>query len=192
MAKTWAALGLLLLLAGAGADGAKEGDDLLGRPAPPLGQLAWVQGRVTDQDLRGKVVLVRWWTDGCSLCRNTAPALNRLHAGYGGRGLVVLGIYHPKPSPGPRDPARIRAAAKQLGFRFPVAVDERWTALRRWWLDGRDRSFTSVSFLVDRSGRIRYVHPGGEYFPSTDPREARQNHDYGEIEGLIDRLTGEQ
>ncbi|MFL6354154.1 MAG: hypothetical protein ACJ74Z_20205 [Bryobacteraceae bacterium] len=47
-------------------------------------------------------------------------------------------------------------------LRFPIAVDGDWAALKRWWLT-KDRDFTSVSFLVDRSGIIRYVHPGGEF-----------------------------
>jgi hypothetical protein len=46
-------------------------------------------------------------------------------------------------------------------FRFPVAVDRDWRTLKRWWLDGHDRPYTSVSMLVDQDGVIRHVHPGG-------------------------------
>jgi peroxiredoxin len=175
----------------AGAPAAKEGQEVIGRPAPSLEALSWVQGRVSDADLRGKVVLVRWWTNGCSLCKNTAPALNRLHADFAGKGLLVLGIYHPKPRPERRDPETIRAAVRALGFRFPVAVDEEWTVLRRWWLDAGERSYTSVSFLIVRGGGIRYIHPGGEFFPSTRPEERRQNADYEEIRSLVQQLLKE-
>ena len=41
--------------------------------------------------------------------------------------------------------------------------------LRRWWLDGGKRDYTSASFLIDRQGLIRWVHGGGELHPSSDP-----------------------
>lgn len=52
---------------------------------------------------------------------------------------------------------------KRYRFRFPVAIDPEWQTLKRWWLDGHDRAWTSVSFLVDQRGVIRYIHPGGSY-----------------------------
>jgi hypothetical protein len=47
------------------------------------------------------------------------------------------------------------------GFKFPVAVDRDWRTVKRWWLDGQRRDFTSVSFLLDGRGVIRFIHPGG-------------------------------
>ena len=101
-----------------------------------------------------------------------------------------VGVYHPKPRPERRDLEKIRAAARELGFHFPVAVDEQWSVLRRWWLDGGDRSYTSVSFVVDREGKVRYVHPGGEFFPSRRPEEARQNRDYLQVRETVRKLIG--
>ena len=57
--------------------------------------------------------------------------------------------------------------AREFGFTFPVAIDRDWATLRRWWLDGHRRAFTSVSFLIDRQGIIRYIHPGGRLAPAT-------------------------
>jgi hypothetical protein len=57
----------------------------------------------------------------------------------------------------------VRETVKAYGFQFPVAVDRDWKTLRRWWLDGNDRAWTSVSFLIDAEGVIRWVHPGGKY-----------------------------
>jgi peroxiredoxin len=48
---------------------------------------------------------------------------------------------------------------------FPLAIDPDWETLRRYWLDGRTDAWTSVSFLIDQEGIIRYVHPGGSYSP---------------------------
>jgi hypothetical protein len=42
-----------------------------------------------------------------------------------------------------------------------VAIDPDWRTLRRWWLDGAERGFTSASFLLDREGAVRWIHPGG-------------------------------
>jgi hypothetical protein len=80
---------------------------------------------------------------------------------YGSRGLQVIGIFHPKPA-GKWRLEQVRRAAAEKQFTFPIAVDGDWTALKRWWLT-KDRDFTSVSFLLDQNGIIRYVHPGGEF-----------------------------
>jgi peroxiredoxin len=183
--------GILAMFAIPTAAPPREGGEVLGTPAPPLGSVRWIQGRAAEPDLRGKVALIRWWTSGCSLCSSTAPALNRLHADFAERGLVVAGVFHPKPRPRRVDPAHVRQVAREYGFRFHLGLDEHWAALRRWWLDAGDRSYTSVSFVVDRSGRIRYVHPGGEFFPSSRPEHAQQSRDYLEIRGLIEKLLAE-
>src|SRR5258708_15292922 len=74
-----------------------EGQELIGRKAPPLELRHWLNSKPLEMsDLRGKVVLLRWWTQGCPLCVATAPALRKLQAEYGRRGLQVVGIYHPK------------------------------------------------------------------------------------------------
>src|SRR5713226_1690809 len=75
-----------------------EGQDRIGVAAPPLALRTWLNSQPLEmKDLRGKLVLIRWWTDGCSLCFATAPALEKLRQKYGGRGLVIIGVYHPKP-----------------------------------------------------------------------------------------------
>jgi peroxiredoxin len=139
-----------------------EGQELLGKAAPPLALKNWLNSKPLEtSDLRGKVVLLRWWTEGCPYCEATAPALINLERAYGARGLQVMGIFHPKP-PGKWSMEQVRRAAEEKHFKFPIAVDGDWSALKRWWLT-QDRDFTSVSFLVDQEGIIRYIHPGGEF-----------------------------
>ncbi|HXF26673.1 MAG TPA: TlpA disulfide reductase family protein [Bryobacteraceae bacterium] len=129
---------------------------MVGHSAPPLELKHWLNSRPLEMsDLRGKVVLLRWWTEGCPFCTATAPALLKLQREYGPRGFVVIGVYHPKP-PGDWDMSKVERAVKEKGFTFPVALDGDWSALKRWWLD-QPRDFTSVSFLVDKKGIIRYV-----------------------------------
>lgn len=148
---------------------AKEGDELIGTLAPEWRGVTWVRGGpLTLRDLRGKVVLVRWWTAGCPMCVASASPLSALRDKYADRGLVVVGMFHPKP-PQPVEDEIVLRVARQIGIHFPIAVDDDWGLLRRYWLDARRRSFTSVSFLVDQEGRIRYIHPGGEFHGRPDP-----------------------
>lgn len=106
-------------------------------------------------DLKGKVAVVRWWTSGCALCEASAPALREL-----AKKVPVVAVFHPKPK---RDvePAAAREAAKALGLPGTVGVDRDWKVLGRWKA-GKPYAFTSLTFLVDRRGAVRYVHPGGE------------------------------
>jgi thiol-disulfide isomerase/thioredoxin len=151
--------------------GAGEADvaSRVGRPAPGWEASSWLNSPpLTVEGLRGKVVLVRWFmATECPYCSATAPALRALHDDYADRGLVVVGMYHHK-SDGALDLAEVRALVEQdYRFEFPVAIDDDWRTLRRWWLDDHPDSWTSVSFLLDRAGVVRAVHLGGEYPPGS-------------------------
>ncbi len=140
--------------------------ELVGKQARGWHVEHWINSRPLElTDLRGRVVLLRFWTGpGCPYCRATAPALNDFHRRYGDRGLSVIGFYHHK-GRAPLDPQEVERQARSFGFAFPVAIDRGWTTLRRYWLDHAPQGFTSVSFVIDRQGIIRHVHPGGQYVP---------------------------
>ncbi len=174
---------LVIGLAAASSAGPAEG--VIGT-RPPEWQLGdWINSQpLSLKGLAGKVVLVRWWTaPGCPYCKATAPALNDFWDRYHGRGLVVIGVYHHKAA-GPLDPAVVRRSAERFGFRFPVAVDRDWRTLRHWWLNEPGRKWTSVSFLLDRHGVVRHVHPGGQYVKGDD--------DYRALEAKIKALLAER
>lgn len=168
------------------------GEGRIGQAAPPFELKAWLNADPLEPaDLKGNVLLVRWWTDTCPFCSTTAPVLRELNRKYRGRGLRVIGIFHPKP-PGDRSVERLRRATERFGFTFPVALDADWIALHRWWLDHEVQAWTSVSFLVDKQGVVRYVHPGGEYHLGEAGLHWR-NHEschreYREIEDTILKL----
>jgi len=170
----------VLICSGISAAGsAQEGDGLIGTRAPEWIATTWIHSEPMGvAQLKGKVVLVRWWTaPACPYCAASAPYLNEWHERYQDRGLAVVGMYHPKP-PGAIGAYRVEKFADTLGMTFPLAIDPDWEMLGRWWLNGNKRRWTSVSFLIDRDGLIQYVHPGGAYSPD----EAK------EMEEVIKRL----
>jgi peroxiredoxin len=159
-------------------------DKLVGTKPPEWQVTDWINSEPrTLKGLSGKVVLVRWWTGpGCPFCAATAPALNEFHDRYKDQGLVVVGVYHHKSSK-PLDVARVRRCVEKFGFEFPVAIDPEWRTLKRWWLDEHPRAWTSVTFLIDRKGVIRHIHPGGAY--------VKGDRDYQEMEAKIEGLLKE-
>ena len=161
---------------------AHEGSDLLGVRFDKWEVGDWINSEpLTPDSLRGKVVLVRWWTaPTCQFCEASAPALNEFSHRYRDRGLVVLGLYHHK-SETPLTVSHVKEQARKLGFTFPVAIDPQWTTLRRWWLDKHDRGWTSITLLLDRQGIIRHVHPGGAFFKGEKGYEMLQ----AKIESLL-------
>lgn len=143
------------------------GADRIGVAAPPFDFDAWLNSEpMTLADLRGQVVLVRWWTDTCPFCASSAPALRTLHEEYSPDGLTLVGVFHPKAGrDDPLDLARVERVVEQREFEFPIAVDWDWRnrTLKEWWLTGPDRPATSVTFILDKRGIIRFIHPGMEY-----------------------------
>jgi peroxiredoxin len=134
--------------------------------APDFAGLTWVDA---PPDLKGKVALVRWWTSGCKLCSTSAPAIAEL-----AKKVPVVAVYHPKP---PRDVSaeQVRDFAKQIGMPGTLAVDRDWKVLDRWMAPGK-RAFTSLTFVLDRKGKVRYVHPGGA-IEAGDAKELAQQID---------------
>ncbi len=144
---------------------AEVGRELIGTQPPEWTFTNWQNSpSLTLAGLKGKVVLVRWWTaPGCPYCAASAEALTEFAGKYRERGLVVIGAYHHKQRT-PLTIEHVTAQAQRLGFHFPIAVDRDWKTLRRWWLDKDDRGWTSVTFLLGRDGTIRHLHGGGAFF----------------------------
>ena len=117
------------------------------------------------------------------LLRGHRSPLNEFHAKYGNKGLVVIGFYHQKEQ-GPLTLAMVKDYTKSFGFEFPVAVDPGWRTLKKWWLNGKKRQWTSVTFLIDRQGVIRHIHPGGQYVTGST--------DYNEMKAKIEELLDER
>lgn len=170
-----------------------EGRELIGKPAQPWPELRFLGTPLKLEELRGKVVLLRWWSDACPMCSGALPNLGRLYEQHKQEGLIVIGIYHPKP-PVPLTAENLRtikSAADAHEARFPIATDADWTVLQRYWLHGGERGFTSPSFLIDRRGIIRWVHPGGELHPSEEPDHKSCDRAYSELTATLATLLRE-
>lgn len=129
-------------------------------PAPELtGITAWINSSpMTLAQLRGKVVLVHFWTFGCINCIHVQPYVKAWSDRYAAEGFVVLGIHTPELS-FERDLDNVRDAVAKADVRFPVAFDPAyatWNAYRN--------SYWPAFYFVDKTGRIRHVHFGeGDY-----------------------------
>ena len=166
-----------------------EGRELVGTRAPELRDLVFVQGGpLSLAELKGRLVLIRFWLMDCPYCRATAPALNELHERFAARGLVVLGIHHPK-SEAARDLVTVRRATRALGFAFPVAHDDTWATARAFGVGSTFERFTSVSLLVDRAGTIAWVHDGGEFHAGGGAGHEACNRAYASLTREIERRS---
>lgn len=167
-----------------------EAADMLGKHLA-WDELVWLNTPHNQPvQLKGKVTLVRWWTDTCSFCATSLPAMDRLREEFAKRGLQTVAVYHPKP---PRDvPANeVLRSAKAIGHQGWVATDMQWNTLRGEFLAAKRGRSTSVSFLLDDRGVIRYVHPGPAFGPTDDPAKRRLNQDYANIRAAIEKLLAE-
>jgi len=170
----------------------REGFGVVGRKAPRLRTKEWMNTPDGGPpEILGRPRLIRFWMSDCNYCKATTPALNALHRDYAGRGLTVIGVYHPKPVPRHVPFDQVRLAANRLEMSFPVTADNDWAYLRKIWLTGKPREFTSATFLIDAKGVIRYVHPGPDFFRSDDPAKARQNRDYLELRAAIEAVLSD-
>jgi cytochrome c biogenesis protein CcdA/thiol-disulfide isomerase/thioredoxin len=128
--------------------------------APELsGITAWINSPPTTiASLRGKVVLVHFWTFGCINCIHVQPYVKAWFDRYADAGFVVLGVHTPELS-FERDIANVRDAVAKADVRFPVAFDPAyatWNAYRN--------SYWPAFYFVDKAGQIRHVHFGeGDY-----------------------------
>jgi cytochrome c biogenesis protein CcdA/thiol-disulfide isomerase/thioredoxin len=124
----------------------------------------WVNSKpLTLASLRGKVVLIDFWTYSCINCLRTLPYVKRWADTYRDAGLVVVGVHTPEFA-FERVPANVERAVGSLGVHYPVALDTGYGTWSAW-----GNQYWPAKYLVDRQGRVRYAHFGeGEYQRSED------------------------
>ena len=168
--------------------GARDGSELIG-VTPAAWQLSdWQNSRpLTLTGLRGRVVVVRFWTSGgCPYCEKSMPALEALSHELRGKAVTFIGAFHDKPAGSRPDMTEALELAGKWGVTFPLAFDRNWRTLRSWWLDaGHHRHATSFTFVIGKDGTIAHVHPGPVYYPSEDPAAADENRDFQALRKAI-------
>ncbi len=136
------------------------------------GATQWLNSApLTPQSLRGKVVLVDFWTFNCSNCLNALPYVRAWAEKYRNHGLVVIGVHTPE-LPFERDIGNVRKAVGRLGITYPVAIDNAYAI---WKAFGNE--YWPAAYFVDAQGRIRHHHFG--------------EHDYENSERVIQQLLEE-
>jgi cytochrome c biogenesis protein CcdA/thiol-disulfide isomerase/thioredoxin len=127
---------------------------------PPLsGATAWFNSQpLTPQALRGKVVLVDFWTYSCINCLRALPYVKSWYEKYKEHGLVVIGVHAPEFA-FEKDPGNVQRAIHDLGIAYPVALDDNYAI----W-QGFNNQYWPAHYFIDVTGHIRGHHFGeGDY-----------------------------
>ncbi len=132
--------------------------------APPLhADGAWINTKpLTLAKLRGKVVLVDFWTYSCINCLRTLPHLKAWYAAYHRKGLVIIGVHTPEFA-FEHVTSNVQAAVKRLGINYPVVQDNKY---RTW--DNYSNQYWPAEYLIDKQGHVRHTHFGEGEYPQTE------------------------
>ena len=131
---------------------------------PPLsGATQWLNSPpLNNEMLRGKVVLVDFWTYSCINCLRTLPYLKAWNEKYRAQGLVIIGVHAPEFA-FEKDQHNVEQAIHDLGITYPVAMDNQyaiWNAFsNKYW---------PAHYLIDAQGRIRHQHSGEGAYQETE------------------------
>jgi cytochrome c biogenesis protein CcdA/thiol-disulfide isomerase/thioredoxin len=132
---------------------------------------AWINTKpLTLSQLRGKVVLIDFWTYSCINCLRTLPHLKAWYATYHPKGLEIIGVHTPEFA-FEHVTSNVRAAVKRLGIAYPVVQDN---GFKTW--DNYSNQYWPAEYLIDKQGHVRHTHFG--------------EGEYGTTESLIRRLLG--
>ncbi|MGE8186549.1 cytochrome c biogenesis protein DipZ [Pseudomonas sp. NPDC086278] len=123
------------------------------------GAVEWLNSpALTNDALKGKVVLVDFWTFDCINCQHTLPYVKAWAEKYRKDGLVVIGVHTPEYS-FERIIDNVRDQVKKLGITYPVAIDNHYAIWRSF-----DNQYWPAHYLIDAKGQVRYSHFGeGSY-----------------------------
>jgi thiol-disulfide isomerase/thioredoxin len=124
-----------------------------------IGIAGWLNSEaLTKASLKGKVVLVDFWTYSCVNCVRTLPYLKEWYKKYKDRGLVIIGVHSPE-FEFEKDPVNVKLAIQKFGIPYPVALDNQmatWAAYQN--------NVWPAHYFIDATGKVRHIHLGeGDY-----------------------------
>ena len=165
----------LLFLAGIGtymkssvnhsADGGERttSNEWIGKQSPELSDGDWINSPPLKlSGLRGRVVLLEFWTFGCYNCRNTIPTMNEYQKKYAGKEFTIIGVHTPE-FDREKNLSNVRERTAQLGINYAVVTDNDYTT----W-ESYNQQYWPVMYLIDKKGIIRYVHIGEGSYDTTE------------------------
>ncbi len=119
----------------------------------------WINSEpLTLEGLRGRVVLIDFWTYSCINCLRTIPHIREWDERYRDAGLTIVGVHSPEFA-FERVESNVRRNVRELGLRYPVMLDNEFATWRAW-----RNQYWPAKYLIDRDGNLRYYHFGeGEY-----------------------------
>jgi cytochrome c biogenesis protein CcdA/peroxiredoxin len=129
-------------------------------PAPEFSGIdAWINSQpLTMQQLRGKVVLIDFWTYSCINCLRTLPYLRDWDAKYRDKGLVIIGVHAPE-FEFEKKLDNVKAAVAQMSLKYPVALDSQLATWNQY-----HNQYWPAHNLIDKNGNVVYTHFGeGKY-----------------------------
>jgi thiol-disulfide isomerase/thioredoxin len=135
----------------------------IGSKAPEVANAVWLNGEPRSiHALRGKVVMVEFWTFGCYNCRNVEPHVKGWYHTYGDQGFVVIGVHSPE-FKYEHDVDRVTQYLKEHDITYPVAIDNEFSTWNRY-----GNRYWPAMYLIDKKGVIRYVRIGEEGYEQTE------------------------
>ena len=147
----------------------KEKFNVVAYDAPELKDIAaWINSDPqTIEDLKGKVVLVDFWTYSCINCVRTQPYLNAWHDKYKDDGLVILGVHAPEFA-FEKVTENVKDAVADANIKYPVALDNNFATWQAY-----ENRFWPAKYLIDKDGQVRYTHFGeGDYAETEETIQA--------------------
>jgi cytochrome c biogenesis protein CcdA/thiol-disulfide isomerase/thioredoxin len=152
-------------------------------PAPEFrGVVGWINSEpLTMKGLRGRVVLIDFWTYSCINCLRTLPHIREWDDRYRDAGLTIVGVHTPEFA-FERVASNVRENVKQLELRYPVALDNHFGTWEAW-----HNQYWPAKYLIDRNGHVRYYHFGeGEYAATEEAIRTLLGNDAPAASGLAD------
>ena len=131
--------------------------------APELAAGEWINSEpLTLTKLRGRVVLIEFWTFGCYNCRNTLPTVKAWDTRYRDKGLTVIGVHTPE-TDSERNVADVRREVAALGITYPVVTDNDYSTWKLYKVEA-----WPTLFLLDKEGQVRWTRIGEGAYEETE------------------------
>ena len=135
----------------------------IGIEAPEISNTVWLNSEpLRLADLRGKVVMVEFWTFGCWNCRNIEPYVKAWHKKYADDGLVVIAIHSPE-FQYEHDVSKVQAYIDEKQLAYAVPIDNDFKTWRKF----RNRYWPTL-YLIDKAGIIQYTKIGEGGYETTE------------------------